>query len=154
MSASRIVVIELASAQRIHSWRDHCTPALGLTRADHGPLVAEARFVWQLVSGNNRAIARGYRAYTTATEAQEHAAALRAVAGRLAVRTLRLSHDAVYSWVATHGADIVLMSARSYSTVRDVRDSIVMALATLPEATAGPARRETDGRPSPLGVRT
>jgi hypothetical protein len=155
MSASRIVVIELAGAQRIHSWRDHCAPALGLTRADHGPLVPEARFVWQLTSGNNRAIARSFRAYTTGSEALEHAAELRADAGRLAVRTLRLSHQAVYSWVATHGTDIVLMSARAYSTVRDVRDSIVMALGTLPDATPGTARREgPDSRPSPTVVRT
>jgi hypothetical protein len=154
MSASRIVVVELTSAQRIHSWRDHAASALGMTRSDHGPIAPDARFVWQLTSGNNRAIARSFRAYSTATDALQDALSLRSEAGRLAVRTLRLSPQAVYSWVATRGTDIVLMSSRAYSTVRDVRDSIVMALATLPDATPAPARREsTDTRPTSIVVR-
>jgi hypothetical protein len=151
MSEPRVVVVEFANAQRIRSWREHCDDALGISAADRPLAHASDRFVWQLTSGNNRAVARGYRTLTSADAALEDFAAVRDRGDQLAIRSIRTSHLPAYSWAATLGEEVVMMSARVYSTVRDMRDSIALARGTLAAATVRSFRRATETGPVPIG---
>src|SRR6478609_1003489 len=113
MGSPRIVVLELASAQRIHSWREHCDDALALSRAERAALDASGRFVWQLSSANHRAVARGYRVHESEGSALEEIAMVRERRDELVVRTLRPSPLPVFAWIATLHDEIVVMSARA-----------------------------------------
>ncbi|WP_141931976.1 hypothetical protein [Microbacterium sp. SLBN-146] len=115
--------------------------ALGGATDRFGQESADDLIVWQLSSANNRPLARSTRAYGSFEDANDAATAIRAHAGQITYRSLKLTSRSEYVWIGSLDSQSVLISARIYSTVRDARDSIVVVSGALPDATVESAAR-------------
>jgi hypothetical protein len=141
VNGPRIVVMQLASPKQVKRWRDHCQTALGGGAASPTAEASQHLVVWQLSSANHRPLARSIRVHATFEDAVEEVHSTRAQIELIRYRSLKLSARSEYVWVGTVDAENVLISARTYSTVRDARDSIVVAAEAFAVATLGTGSR-------------
>ncbi len=141
MKGPRIIVKQLASSRHVGKWRDHCVTALGGAVDRFDDESADDLIVWQLSSANNRPLARSTRAYGSIEDANDAVASIRARSGQITYRSMKLSSRSEYVWIGSLDAKSVLISARIYSTVRDARDSIIVASGALPGATVESSAR-------------
>ena len=133
--------MQLASLKQVKRWRDHCVTALGAGVGSPTAGTAQNLVVWQLSSANHRPLARSIRVHADFDEAVEEVNSTRARIDLITYRSLKLSARSEYVWVGTLETENVLMSARTYSTVRDARDSIVVAAEAFAVATLGSGSR-------------
>lgn len=133
--------MQLASSKQVKRWRDHCLTALGGGIGSRSTEPVDNLVVWQLSSANHRPLARSIRVHASVEEAVEEVHATRAQLDLIKYRPLKLSARSEYVWVGTIDAESVLMAARTYSTVRDARDSIVVAAEAFSVATLGAGSR-------------
>jgi hypothetical protein len=90
--------------------------------------------VWQLISGNNRQLARSARVHSSFQRATEEARwAIESIAD-LKVSEVSDLHRGSYGWFAELAGEPILTCSRWYSTERDRLHSIRLALGSLPIA--------------------
>ncbi len=94
----------------------------------------EGAIVWQLVSANNRHLARSAAIHASFAEAETSARAIIAAAPTLDVEFVSQPSRGSYGWFVVDHAEPVMLCARWYVTPRDRRQSIELALRSLDEA--------------------
>lgn len=135
-AGSRIVFMRFATSRspKLALWIDHFDRVVG-----HGPRVVnslvtsqdECIVVWQLVSANNRMLARSANLFERFEDAQADAQnAAISTAEREFVLT---SHQrrGEYGWYAAQGGEVEMIGARWYGTERDRRNAIELAESSL-----------------------
>ncbi|CAN5378534.1 hypothetical protein BH11ACT3_BH11ACT3_26000 [soil metagenome] len=130
----------------LDSWSTHARKVTGLeAKAESavGPVV-----VWHLAASNYRVLARSVQIFDERDDAQRDAlaAAAAAASGQLTPRLVKNGYLGAYGWYAVVESTPVLTCARWYSTERDRRDSIRIAMAALVEAL--PALRDGVATPA------
>lgn len=100
--------------------------------------------VWQLVSGNNRQLARGTQLHDTFEGARADASTVVESADRLTVDLVSEAGRGVYGWFLSLDDRPVATCARWYVSDRDRRHSIDLAVRSISEATLHEGARLTD----------
>lgn len=100
--------------------------------------------VWQLVSANNRQLARGSRIHGNFGAAELHARAAVATASLLDIGFVSEQGRGDYGWIAAVAEEPVMVSSRWYLTERDCRHSIEIAVRALVEAEVHRGARLSD----------
>lgn len=155
-----------ALTPRLDSWRSHLAAVLGeptagsamggasmsgastasastARDADADSKDADANAtVWHLVSSNNRTIARSAVIFGRTATAIEDALHLVESGDELQVRLVSVPDRATYGWYGTLNGIAAITCARWFATERDRRESIELAIASLPIATHGSAARQ------------
>jgi hypothetical protein len=133
----RIVFVRFQSAEspKLTPWLAHVSRVVGLTARATVPVVGDSRVVWQLVSANNRELARSVDVYGTfeaATVGAQHVVDSNA---NSVIEQVSESGRGVYGWFATVDGVPVMTCARWYVTDRDRRHSIEIARKAVVAAT-------------------
>ncbi|MGK2853702.1 MAG: hypothetical protein ACSLE3_06270 [Microbacteriaceae bacterium] len=100
--------------------------------------------VWQLVSANNRQLARGSRIHGNFGAAELHARAAVATASLLDIAFVSEQGRGDYGWIAAVAEEPVMVSSRWYLTERDCRHSIEISLRALVKAEVHRGARLSD----------
>ena len=96
--------------------------------------VGEGAIVWQLVSANNRHLARSVAIHSNFEDAAASARAVIAAGADLLVELVSQPNRGSYGWFALDGDAPVMSCSRWYLTPRDRRHSIALALRSLDQA--------------------
>jgi hypothetical protein len=131
----RIVITRFPTAQasRLQLWNQHSERVIGF--APELPAdIGDGGAVWHLSAGNNRMVARGARVFTNPDDAREDAARVFRDRVKLTARMVKHGGSAIYGWWAQLDERPVLTCSRWYSTERDRRTSLRLALLVLDEA--------------------
>lgn len=141
----RIVFVRFLrdDSPKLVPWRVHISRVLGAAGTS-STRDANGQLVWQLVSGNNRQLARSVRVYSSFEEASDEAKALVESAASLEVTPVSEPRHGVYGWYASIGGEPVMACARWYFTDRDRRHSIQLAVRSLETTTLHVGARLTD----------
>lgn len=99
--------------------------------------------VWNLVSANNRELARGLGAHETFEAARAHAAGVVDEGADLEFEMVSEGVRGVYGWFASLSGTPVMTSARWYATARDRHQSIQLATRSIPIASLHAGARLT-----------
>lgn len=139
MSAgSRIVFTRFISGDspKLRPWVAHLNRVTVSTPTVAVPLVGleSGAVVWQLVSANNREIARSAGVHSTFDEAAESARRAVAISAELDIELVSESTRGTYGWMARVGDSAVMTCARWYPTNRDRTTSILLAIRCLASA--------------------
>ena len=124
------VCFPAAVRSRLPLWSGHAgrvISAAGRTYSARSPGADDA-WVWSLVSGNNRQLARGASVHPTLAAARRDAARMLQSRELLAVELVTGTERARYGWFATVGGHPVATCARWYPTDRDRNHSLDLAL--------------------------
>lgn len=126
-----------SESPKLVPWRAHTASIISLDAP--APVTAHELVVWQLVSANNRELARGFGVHASFDLARASAAHVVAAEGTLVAELVNESARGVYGWYASLGGVPAVTCARWYVSDRDRRQSMNLALASLPLAslTAG-----------------
>lgn len=147
MSAGpRIVFVRFLTSDspKIVPWVAHAERVVGTpTSAEVAPAEG-GRVVWQLVSANNRELARGVGVHPTFESARVHAAMVMELASTLVVEPVSEAGRGVYGWYASVSDRPVVTCARWYTSARDRQHSIDLAVRSIPVATLHEGARLTD----------
>jgi hypothetical protein len=100
--------------------------------------------VWQLVSANNRELARGAGMHSSFESARESAEEVVAAGANLSLEFVSEAGRGVYGWYAMHNGTPVMTCSRWYLTDRDRRNSIEIALKSISTASLSAGARLTD----------
>jgi len=100
--------------------------------------------VWQLVSANNRELARSVEVYETFEDARVTVVGLIAESESLTVKHASEAGAGLYGWYLELDHRPVATCARWYLTERDRRSSISLATRSLPIATVHAGARLTE----------
>jgi hypothetical protein len=100
--------------------------------------------VWQLVSANNRQLARGVEVYETFEQARASVGTVVSAGAELTIDLVSEAGRGVYGWYASLGGKPVATCARWYVTDRDRRNSIDLAMRSISLATVHTGARLTD----------
>lgn len=103
--------------------------------------LADTAIVWQLVSANNRHLARSVAVHPSFEAAVESARGIVAASDDLEVELVSQPSRGSYGWFATSDEGPVLSCARWYVTPRDRQHSISLALKALRDAELQPGVR-------------
>lgn len=144
-AAPRVVFTRFPAwdAARLSPWMSHLQR---LTGDDTDPdlvfqdWVGEA-VVWQLVSANNRQLARSARIYPALRDAVAEARQVSAMATELEVRFVGEAAPGRFGWIARHGHSDVMTCPRWYATHRERAHSIQLAVRCLGLADLDPDAR-------------
>ncbi len=143
----RIVFVRFLTrmSPKLVPWVAHSTRVIGepadvAQDADSG----EGLVVWQLVSANNRQLARGAEVHNTFEAAHDHAAAVVDAAARLDVSLVSEARRGVYGWFMSLDGSPSAICARWYGTDRDRRHAIELAVRSIPVASLHTGARLTD----------
>lgn len=139
---------------KLTPWTAHATSVLGGRVPSHPPVSAtsdEGRSVWQLVSANNRQLARGVGIHSSFDSARQHAELVVESNGRLEIEHVSESGRGVYGWFATLDGVAVMTCARWYMTDRDRRHSSELAARSITAAVLLAGTRLSD--PTLMGGR-
>lgn len=148
----RVVFVRFVSGDspKLSPWLAHVARVLGSSaRANKALLKNDGVLVWQLVSANNRQLARSVAVYSSFESATASARAVVHSAGQLEVELVSEAGRGMYGWYATIAGNPVMTCARWYMTDRDRRNSIELALRSAGVATLHTGARLTD--PALLG---
>lgn len=123
--------------------------------AASAPDTGDGVIVWQLVSANNRHLARSAAIHGSFADAADSARAVIASSGSLGVELVSQPSRGSYGWYALDESTPVMLCARWYLTPRDRAHAVALALRSLDEAELHPGVRlvhqvERDGAPEPL----
>jgi hypothetical protein len=131
------------NSPRLKPWLAHARRVLGEAEDDQRA-ASEGSIVWQLVSANNRELARGLDVYETFEEARTAVNVLVASSGSLTVEPASEAGHGLYGWYMKLEGRPVATCARWYLTERDRRSSISLAVRSLPVATVHLGARLTE----------
>lgn len=144
----RIVFVRFLTSEspKLVPWAAHSSRVLAAKdgAAVLTKLSADGHVVWQLVSGNNRQLARGTEVHDSFEDARAHASMVVAAAARLTVDLVSEAGRGVYGWYVSLDGLPVATCARWYVSDRDRRHSIELALRSVAEATLHEGSRLTD----------
>jgi hypothetical protein len=120
---AKIQYIRVAPAEeaRMNAWAHHVSRLTGtpaVTLPDH-PV-----YLWHLVAGNHRVLARGAGARASLELAQADVAAVVEAREQLVPRMVRLEASRGYGWMLLRDGEPVLTCARWYTMERNRRDSL------------------------------
>lgn len=149
----RIVFVRFSSGDspKLTPWRTHATRVLGVVEAARVPQAGESdgQLVWQLVSGNNRQLARSVAVYPSFESATESAQRVVDSSEALEIHYTSEAGRGVYGWYANVADEPVMTCARWYFTDRDRRHAVDLAVRSVAQATLHVGARLTD--PALLG---
>lgn len=145
----RIVFVRFLSEEspKLTPWIAHVSRVMGpvpLPDVATAPTDSEDRLVWQLVSANNRQLARGVGVHTSFEAARVHAGAVVSSSEALDIELVSEAGRGMYGWFALLGGVPVMTCARWYLTDRDRRHSIELATRSVPVAVLHEGARLTD----------
>ena len=142
----RIVFVRFidGDSPKLTPWIAHVTRVLGPIFARQPSPKDEGLIVWQLVSGNNRQLARSVAIHESFEAATASARAVVESGLSLAVDSVSEAGRGVYGWYASLEGDPVMTCARWYVNDRDRRNSIELALKSVAIATLHSGSRLTD----------
>ena len=125
----RIVFVRFQSAEspKLTPWLAHVSRVVGRTARATVPVVGDSRVVWQLVSANNRELARSVDVYGTFEAATVGAQYVVDSSANSVIEQVSESGRGVYGWFATVDGVPLMTCARWYVTDRDRRHSIEIA---------------------------
>lgn len=132
---------------KLSPWTAHSTSVIGPAAAALVAVAAgqgDGRSVWQLVSGNNRQLARGVGVHSTFESARGHAQSVIDSREELAIEYVSEAGRGVYGWFATLAGVPVVTCARWYLTDRDRRHSSDIAIRSLSTAVLHSGSRLSD----------
>lgn len=112
--------------------------------------LGDGALVWQLVSGNNRQLARSAGVYSSFDSATSSVTAMASEAARLSVALVSEHQRGVFGWYASLDGNPVLACARWYDTERDRARSIKLVIPSFAIAVQLPTVRLID-RALPTG---
>ena len=152
----RIIFLRFTSSDspKLLPWKAHYARVTGRSvtaPADVRPAGEVLPVTWHLASANNRMLARSAQIFLGFDEAEADATAT-VISG--AAFDVKLVSDAVrglYGWYALHEEAPRITCARWYTTERDRRQAIALALVSIPAAEVNTGSRlvspMTGGRP-------
>jgi hypothetical protein len=145
----RIVFTRFVTGEtpKLRPWREHYRRVVGADPhvADpHVDGVVETAVVWNLVSANNRALARSAGVHPNFEDAVAGARAAVSAGSMLDVVLVSEQRRGVFGWYLALVGDPVMTCARWYVTERDRRHAIDLALTSLAIATLHPGSRLMD----------
>lgn len=122
---------------KLGPWISHLRHTLRLDAKTPTPIIgdlAQGAVVWQLVSGNNRQLARSSRIFASFENASVDAQRSITLADRLAIDLISEHRRGVYGWFASIDGEPAMTSARWYENERDRVRSITLALPSMAAA--------------------
>lgn len=134
-----------SDSPKLMPWLAHTKRVLGpAIEMVASPAGGDGAIVWQVVSANNRQLARGVVVHDTYESARATAAGV--VADALALEVTLVSEESrgVLGWFASLPDGPVIMGARWYATQRDRRYAIELALRSVAVATLQVGARLSD----------
>jgi hypothetical protein len=142
----RIVFMRFAdlTSEKLVPWREHCRRVVGEAPeilASTAVRVDSSVITWHLVSLNNRMLARSAFVYSALEDATSGATELIAKTGSVEIKLVSDTLRGLYGWYAKVDGIPVATCARWYSTERDRRQSIDLALVGLGAASLRPGVR-------------
>lgn len=142
----RIVFVRFidGDSPKLAPWIAHVARVLGPIFRRQPSAKEEGLLVWQLVSGNNRQLARSVAVHDSFESATASARAVVESGMRLSVEAVSEAGRGVYGWYASLDGDPVMTCARWYVNDRDRRNSIDLALKSVAVATLHSGSRLTD----------
>jgi hypothetical protein len=148
----RIVFARFTSAAspKLQPWIEHVRRVVGVAAVvvadDTSP--DEYAFVWHLVAGNNRQLARSARVLGSFESATADARRAIELGPRLTISDVSERGRGVYGWYASMDGDAVMTCSRWYETERDRRHAIELALRSLAITTIHSGARLGDRIPA------
>lgn len=134
------------NSTKLQPWREHSRRVAGQPLPI--PPVATVRriddrsvIVWNLVSANNRVLARSAQVFSTKEEGGGAALASTVRSAEIRIRPVVDEVRGMYGWFGEMDDESLMTCARWYSTERDRRNSIELALQSLPLAAINPVAR-------------
>ncbi len=142
----RIVFVRFISGDspKLSPWVAHVERVLGPAAREQPARSNQGMVVWQLVSGNNRQLARSVTVHKTFEDAAASASRLVELGSKLVVELVSEAGRGVYGWYASIDGAPVITCARWYVTDRDRRHSIELALKSVAVAVLHTGARLTD----------
>ena len=145
----RIVFVRFLSDEspKLTPWIAHVSRVMGpvpIPDVATAPTDNDDRLVWQLVSANNRQLARGVGVHTSFEAARTHAGSVVTSGQSLDVELVSEAGRGMYGWFALLDGVPVMTCARWYLTDRDRRHSIELAIRSVPVAVLHEGARLTD----------
>jgi hypothetical protein len=133
----RIVFVRFQNADspKLTPWISHVSRVVGRTARAVVPVVGDSRVVWQLVSANNRELARSVDVYGTFEAATAGAQHVVDSSSTSVIEQVSEAGRGVYGWFVTVDGVPVMTCARWYVTDRDRRHSIEIARRAVVSAT-------------------
>ena len=141
----RVVFVRFLTSEspKLNPWVSHSARVLGAAPAP--AVTAEGDVVvWQLVSANNRQLARGASVHRSFESAHESALAVVAAGESLSVSLVSEAGRGVYGWYASLDGEPAMTCSRWYLTDRDRRYSIDIAMRSVAVASLHSGARLTD----------
>jgi hypothetical protein len=132
------------NSPRLKPWLTHARRVLGEEESDRWGASNDGFIVWQLVSANNRELARGVDVHETFEEARATVGTLVTRSASITVEHASEAGHGVYGWYMKLDGRPVATCARWYLTERDRRSSISLAVRSLPVATVHAGARLTE----------
>jgi len=130
---------------KLEPWVAHTGRVVGVaSRSKNSRDSTEGIVVWQLVSANNRQLARSIEVHDTFEDARASVTEVVAAGKELTVEMVSESGRGVYGWYASLKGKPVATCARWYVTDRDRRHSIELAMRSISLATLHPGARLAD----------
>jgi hypothetical protein len=141
----RVVFVRFLTSEspKLNPWVSHRTRVLDAAAAPSPALNGDV-VVWQLVSANNRQLARGASLHGSFESAHESALAAVSAGDGLAVTLVSEAGRGVYGWYASLDGEPAMTCSRWYLTDRDRRYSIDIAMRSVASAILHSGARLTD----------
>ena len=145
----RIIFVRFLSDEspKLTPWIAHSVRVVGprpLVSTVPAPAGDEGRLVWQLVSANNRQLARGVDVFASFEQARTHASSVVSSLAGLSIEVVSEARRGMYGWYATLDGLPVMTCARWYLTDRDRRHSSDLAIRSIANAVLLSGARLTD----------
>ena len=133
----RVVFVRFQSGDspKLAPWVAHASRVVGRTARATLPVASDGCLVWQLVSANNRELARSVDVYGSFEAATAGAQLVIDASARTVVEQVSESGRGVYGWFAMVDGVPVMTCARWYVTDRDRRHSVEIARKAVATAT-------------------
>lgn len=147
MSVSRIIFTRFANTNspKLEPWREHCRRVVGSVREPRHSITDPERVavVWQLVSANNRELARSsdifddfQDAVIAATEVKDY------VVSHGEIVSVSDDRQGAYGWYLNVLGHPAVTCSRWYGAERERRDAMMLAVRSLPEANIASGARQ------------
>ncbi len=135
------------SSPKLAPWREHTRRVVGSAQVAVSPWTEgsdDSAVVWNLVSANNRMLARSAAVFETFDRAVASATQAVEADSTLAVTLVSDDRHGVFGWYATAEGAALMTCSRWYTTERDRRHAIELALASIAVALLSPGARLMD----------
>ncbi len=129
---------------KLRPWEAHVRRVLGDVAQVRSSPQDDGVVVWQLVSANNRELARGTEMHDSFDGARSAVSTIVAARASIEIRLTSEPGRGVYGWYLSVDDQPVATCARWYLTERDRRNSIELAVRSIGVATLNSGARLTD----------